>query len=199
MGTWAPKSEKFPHGLGPVADAIHAAGMKFLVWFERERVSKGSRIALEHPEWVIGPIIPYGGLMNWGVPEAADWLTDLISDQIDKSRIDIFRADYNMESLDYWQRNDPPDRQGMTEIRFVEGMYRIWDELRAGHPGLWIDNCASGGRLIDLETTMRAIPLWESDLQIYGPAPAGSPIAKGWLKSLSAHACWWRCGCRAVL
>ncbi len=40
----------------------------------------------------------------------------------------------------------------MTEIRYVEGHYAMWDELRARHPGLWIDNCASGGRRIDLET-----------------------------------------------
>jgi len=41
---------------------------------------------------------------------------------------------------------DTPDRQGMTEIRYVEGLYEMWDELRAKHPGLLIDNCASGGR-----------------------------------------------------
>jgi hypothetical protein len=31
------------------------------------------------------------------------------------------------------------------------------------HPGLWIDNCASGGRRIDLEACMRSVPLWRSD------------------------------------
>jgi len=39
----------------------------------------------------------------------------------------------------------------------------LWDDLRARHPGLWIDNCASGGRRIDLETMMRSVPLWRSD------------------------------------
>jgi alpha-galactosidase len=175
-GTWAPKPESFPHGLGIVGEAVHAAGMKFLVWFEIERASGGSRIAREHPEWVIGPITQYGGLFNWGIPEARKWLTDLVSDQIEKGRIDIFRSDYNMEPLFYWERNDPPDRQGMTEITFVEGMYNIWDELRARHPGLWIDDCASGGRLIDLETVMRSIPLWQSDAQVFGAVPTMSQL-----------------------
>jgi len=31
------------------------------------------------------------------------------------------------------------------------------------NPGLFIDNCASGGRRIDLETMSRSIPLWRSD------------------------------------
>lgn len=51
----------------------------------------------------------------------------------------------------------------MTEIRFVEGHYAMWDELREKNPGLWIDNCAGGGRRIDLEMCMRSVPLWRSD------------------------------------
>ena len=162
-GNWVPNPKDFPHGLGPVGDAIHRAGMKFLLWFEIERVSRGSRIAREHPEWVIGPITEYGGLFNWGIPDARKWITDLVSDQITRGKVDIFRMDFNMEPLMYWWRNDAPGRQGMTEIRFVEGMYQIWDELRARHPGLWIDNCASGGRMFDLETAIRSISLTQSD------------------------------------
>ena len=74
----------------------------------------------------------------------------------------------------YWQRKDTPDRQGITEIRYVEGMYEILDELRRRHPGLWVDNCASGGRLIDLEMTMRSIPLHQTD----APYPVDSMIAQ---------------------
>jgi alpha-galactosidase len=51
----------------------------------------------------------------------------------------------------------------MSEIRYIEGLYALWDGLRERHPGLWIDNCASGGRRIDLETLSRALPLWPSD------------------------------------
>jgi alpha-galactosidase len=40
--------------------------------------------------------------------------------------------------------------------------------LRARHPGLVIDLCASGGRRIDLEALTRGVPLWHSDLQCSG-------------------------------
>ena len=167
-GNWLPRPEMFPRGLGPVGDAVHDAGMDFLVWFEQERVSRDSRIHRDFPQWCIGPITEYGGLFNWAIPEAQQWMTDFMSEQITAGKIDIFRQDFNMEPLFYWQRNDPPDRLGMTEIRFVEGMYHMWDELRRRHPGLWIDNCASGGRMIDLETSLRSIPLWQSDAQCGG-------------------------------
>ena len=35
--------------------------------------------------------------------------------------------------------------------------------MLARHPGLIIDNCASGGRRIDLETVGRATPFWRTD------------------------------------
>ena len=41
-------------------------------------------------------------------------------------------------------------REGISEALHVEGLYRFWDDLRAQHPGLSIDNCASGGRRIDV-------------------------------------------------
>ena len=170
MGNWTAKPECFPNGLGPVGKAVHEAGMKFLVWFEPERVSRGSMIDRDHPEWVIGPVTEWGGLFNWGIPAAREWMTNLLSQQITDGKIDIFRNDFNMESLSYLLRSDSTDRQGISEIRFVEGMYKIWDDLRERHHGLWIDNCASGGRMIDLETTLRSIPLWQSDAQVDGGA-----------------------------
>ncbi len=170
MGNWTPRPECFPNGLGPVGQAVHEAGMKFLVWFEPERVSRGSMIDRDHPEWVIGPVTEWGGLFNWGIPAAREWMTNLLSQQITDGKIDIFRNDFNMESLSYLQRSDSTDRQGISEIRFVAGMYKMWDDLRERHPGLWIDNCASGGRMIDLETTLRSIPLWQSDAQVDGGA-----------------------------
>jgi hypothetical protein len=41
----------------------------------------------------------------------------------------------------------------------------MWDDLLQAYPHLFIDNCASGGR-IDLETSARSIPLWRTDATI---------------------------------
>ncbi len=57
----------------------------------------------------------------------------------------------------------------MTEIRYIEGLYTFWDELRLRHPNLIIDNCASGGRRIDLETVSRSVALWRSDYRYFEP------------------------------
>jgi alpha-galactosidase len=161
VGNWFADPQKFPNGLKPVSDACHKLDMKFILWFEPERVAKGSQIAVEHPEFVFGG--SEGGLYKLSDPAALRWLTDLLSQRISEWGLDVYRNDFNIDPLSFWRNSDTPDRQGMTEIRYVEGHYAMWDELIAKHPGLWIDNCASGGRRIDLETCMRSVPLWRSD------------------------------------
>jgi alpha-galactosidase len=161
VGNWSAKPKEFPHGLKPIADECHRLGMKFIVWFEPERVAAGSEIAREHPDFVFGGA--QGGLFKLSDPVARKWLTDLLSQRISEFGIDVYRNDFNIDPLSFWRENDTPDRQGITEIEYVEGLYKMWDDLRAQHPGLFIDNCASGGRRIDLETCMRSVPLWRSD------------------------------------
>ena len=161
VGNWYAKPKEFPNGLKPVSDWCHGKGMKFVLWFEPERVAKGTQIATEHPDFIFGG--KDGGLFKLNDPAARRFLTDLLSKRITEYGVDIYRNDFNMDPLGCWRGNDAPDRQGMTEIRYVEGHYEMWDELLAKHPGLMIDNCASGGRRIDIETCMRSVPLWRSD------------------------------------
>jgi alpha-galactosidase len=161
VGNWTAKPKEFPRGLRPVSDECHRLGLKFIVWFEPERVAAGSEIARLHQEFVFGG--EKGGLFKLSDPAARQWLTRLLNQRIDEFGMDWYRNDFNIDPLPFWRAADAPDRQGMTEIRYVEGLYEMWDAMRSHHPGLLIDNCASGGRRIDLETCMRAVPLWQSD------------------------------------
>ena len=167
VGNWTVDKERFPRGLKPVSDAVHATGAKFMVWFEPERVSPGSMIDREHPEWLIKLKGNENYLFNLGNKEALKWLTDLISNLIKNEGIDNYRQDFNFDPMPYWIANDQPGRIGISEIRHIEGLYAFWDSLLMQFPNLLIDNCASGGRRIDLETTSRSAPLWRTDYQ-YG-------------------------------
>jgi alpha-galactosidase len=167
-GTWEPDLAKYPRGLKPIGDAARAAGLDYLLWFEPERVHPGTRIDREHPEWVMPPQNEWSKLFRLHDPQARRWLTDYIDAQISAGQLRWLRWDFNIEPLGFWRRNDAPDRQGITEIRHVEGLYAMWDDLRARHPGLVIDLCASGGRRIDLESLTRGLPLWHSDMQCTG-------------------------------
>ena len=54
-GTWFPDPKRFPRGFRPISDEAHAKGVKIIVWFEPERVTRGSWLFEHHPEWLIGP------------------------------------------------------------------------------------------------------------------------------------------------
>jgi alpha-galactosidase len=157
--------ERFPHGLKSIGDAARQAGMGFLMWFEPERVHPGTALAKEHPEWVISPGKDGGGLFNLGMPEAREYMTRYLKAVIQEYGLACLRIDYNIDPLPFWEflNHQAPDRVGLAEIRYVEGLYRMWDDLLGAYPHLFIDNCASGGRRIDLETCSRALPLWRSD------------------------------------
>ncbi len=169
VGTWEVDSRRFPDGLRAVSDYAHAKGVKTILWFEPERVHSDTWLTKNHPEWVLGG--EQGGLLNLGNPAAREWLTDHVDQLLTREGIDLYRQDFNMDPLGYWRGADSEDRQGITEIRHVEGYLAYWDELMRRHPGMWIDSCASGGRRNDLETMRRAIPLWRSD---YRCEPVGT-------------------------
>jgi len=155
--------DRFPNGMKPLSSAVHKAGLDFLLWFEPERVSSGTALTVEHPEWVIGG--KSGGMYDIGLPDALEYMTRYLKTVIREYDMNCLRIDYNFDPLPFWQirNSEQPDRVGMSEIRYVEGLYKMWDYLRAQYPQLVIDNCASGGTRIDLETCARSVALWRTD------------------------------------
>ena len=165
-GTWEPDKKRFANGLRAVSDHAHKKDVKIIVWFEPERVHVRSWLDLNHPEWMLsidGKGTGDQRLLNLGDPRACAWLTDHIAKLISSEGIDFYRQDYNIDPLPYWRVADAPDRQGITENRYVEGYLAYWDGLLKAHPGMPIDTCASGGKRLDLETLRRSVPLLRSD------------------------------------
>ncbi len=160
-GTWEVDTNRFPGGLRVISDHARAKGVRTIVWFEPERVHRGTWLADSRPQWVLGG--GAGGLLNLGHLEARQWLTEHIDSLITSQGVDLYRQDFNIDPLEFWRNNDPEDRQGITENHHVTGYLAYWDELRRRHPEMLIDSCASGGRRNDLETMRRAVPLLRSD------------------------------------
>jgi alpha-galactosidase len=167
VGNWEVDSTRFPNGLRPISDAAHKVGAKFMVWFEPERVFKNTLFDKTHPEWLLTLANNENKLFNLGDAQAREWLAEYFGDFIEKNGIDYYRQDFNIRPGLFWAAHDKPGRIGITEIRYIEGLYAYWDYLLKRFPNLVIDNCASGGRRLDLETISRSAPLWRTDY-IYG-------------------------------
>jgi alpha-galactosidase len=156
-GNWNPRKDAYPQGMGPVAAAAKAEGMIYGLWFEPERVVAGTTVHREHPDWCLaahdGPNGTY--LLNFGSPEVQAHFLDIVKGFMELPGFRVYRQDFNMDPLPYWRYTDAPDRQGMTEMKYIEGLYAYWDRIRATWPDAFMEECASGGHRIDLETAMR--------------------------------------------
>ena len=69
VGVWLSiDKKKFPNGMKPVADKIHEKGLKAGIWLAPFGAQRGSKIATEHPDWLVknkkGKPIIVGA--NWG-------------------------------------------------------------------------------------------------------------------------------------
>lgn len=165
VGNWEINSVPHPNGLRPVSDAARKAGMKFLAWFEPERIHPLCRgtILTEPPEWL--KTFGDGGIymLDLGNPDARNYIFDTLRTLIQEQGIDIYREDFNFNTLPFWAAMDAPDRIGVAEMKYVAGHYELWERLHQEFPDMPFDNCASGGRRLDYLALTYSWPLCQSD------------------------------------
>ncbi len=167
VGDWEISPHIHPQGLLDVSKKIKDYGKKFLLWFEPERTRATTHLAKDHPEFLIHDEKEDAKtlLINFGNPDALAFIKEKIYGIIDALKLDWYRQDFNTNPLHIWRANDVENRRGMTEIKHIMGLYEFWDEMRERFPHIMIDNCASGGRRLDIEMMKRSVPLWRSDAQ----------------------------------
>lgn len=177
-GTWNIDAKIYPNGFKPFSDWAHAKGMKFMLWFEPERIGDpSSQLGTNQQGWLLPKTdATVGDILNEGNPAAREWLINHVDGMIKTQGMDWYREDMNGNGpATAWRAADAENRQGLTENLYVQGHLAYWDELKRRNPQLRIDSCASGGRRNDLETMRRAVPLMRSDFV----APMNKDIVEG--------------------
>jgi len=164
-GDWSINTRVHPGELLDVSESAKAIGANLMLWFEPERAIDGTPVTKEHRDWFLTLPQTKGMILNYGNSQALDYAYNLLNGYIKKLEMSCYRQDFNVNLTDYFRGNDAENRRGITEIKHITGLYRLWDMLLADNPGLLIDNCASGGRRIDIETIRRSIPFFRSDYQ----------------------------------
>lgn len=169
VGNWEINKLRHPDGLTDVVNEIDKSNKRFIFWIEPERIRDNAPIVKEHPEyllfWDMGTRLADTTLLNLGDEAAWNYCFETVSELIERLHVSVYRQDFNIRPLPFWHSNDTENRKGITEIKYINGLYKFWDALLTRFPHLLIDNCASGGRRIDIETLRRSVPLWRSDAQ----------------------------------
>ena len=166
--------EAFPRRAAGDLRPRPSKGVKTIVWFEPERVTR--HVARREPSGVDSgrqERRPAQPRQPRGAPVA-----DRARRQADhRAGHRPLPPGFQHRPAGLLARNDAEDRQGITENHHVTGYLAYWDELRRRHPNMLIDSCASGGRRNDLETMRRAVPLLRSDYIMKPWATSATPTA----------------------
>lgn len=164
-GEWEVNKRVHPQGLKDVAQCANDAGMKLMLWIEPERAINGTEATKKHPEWFLKLPDNNSTILYYGNEEAVEYVCELLERYVKNLEMSCYRQDFNTELTEYFRMNDEENRRGITEIKHIMGMYKMWDYILEKFPEIIIDNCAGGGRRIDIETLKRSVPFFRSDYQ----------------------------------
>ncbi len=169
VGNWTVDKSRYDNGIIELSDYAKKKGLKHTLWYEPERVFPGTEFynkGMENQEWLISVDGEDNLMWNLADEDALKYYSDYILASLKENGVTIYRQDFNFAPLKYWQKADSEyydGRTGICENHYVTNEYKYLDYLTENVPGLIIDNCASGGKRLDLEMAYRSIAFWRSD------------------------------------
>ncbi|KAB1656284.1 alpha-galactosidase [Pseudoclavibacter chungangensis] len=165
LGDWEVDAEVWQDGLHPLVDRVRELGMEFGLWVEPEMINPDSDLARAHPEWILRarttlpPSARQQQVLNLADPDAYRHVADRLHALLIEYPIAYLKWDHNRDLVD--AGSGPGGAPRVREHTLA--LYRLLDELKAAHPGLEIETCASGGARVDLGILDRTDRIWTSD------------------------------------
>ncbi|MBE6749029.1 MAG: alpha-galactosidase [Ruminococcaceae bacterium] len=169
VGNWTVDTSRYDNGIIELSDYAKKKGLKHTLWYEPERVIAGTHfhtVGSENEKWLVSIDGEENIMWNLADEDALKYYCDYLLKSLKENGVTIYRQDFNFAPLKYWQKADSEyydGRTGICENHYVTNEYKFLDYLTENVPGLIIDNCASGGKRLDLEMAYRSIPFWRSD------------------------------------
>lgn len=162
LGDWYVNREKFPNGLEELIDRVKGLGMLFGIWVEPEMVNPKSALFLEHPDWI------YHYDTRTSDTSRDQYVLNLTREDVRDFVFDTLDGLLSAYDIDYikWDANRPISQPSVKKdiwYRHIEALYGIVKELKAKHPGVLFEACASGGGRIDYGALSCFDDFWTSD------------------------------------
>lgn len=184
LGEWLPSTTRFPNGLAEVIDAITAHGMTPGLWLEPEVVGVNSPLARSLPAEAFlsrsGIAVEESGRLHLDLrhPAARGHLDATIDRLVDDFGIGYLKLDYNVDPGAGTDREATSAGAGLLAHNRA---HLDWlDGVLDRHPGLVLENCASGGMRTDSALLSRMQLQSTSDQQdplLYPPIAAAAPLS----------------------
>ncbi len=164
LGDWRVDPAVYPAGLAPLIAHVTGLGMEFGLWVEPEMVNPDSDLYRAHPDWALAtppaPVMAFRNqlVLDFGRPEVREHLFAAIDALLRTHAIAYLKWDMNRDL------SQPGGADGRAAAdAHVRGLYDVLDRLRAAHPAVEIESCASGGGRADYGVLARTDRVWTSD------------------------------------
>ena len=170
LGDWQTNTKKLPRGLDYLIDHAHSKGLKFGLWIEPEMVNPESELAENHPEWIVQS--NGRAKITW----RNQLLLDLSNPKVQDFVFNVFDSLLTTHpGIEYvkWDANRHVEQAGSTYlsdteqthlwVAYTEGLYAVYDRIRAKYPEFVIQDCASGGGRLDYGALKYHNEYWTSD------------------------------------
>jgi len=164
LGDWVADPRKYPNGLGPLAHHVTGLGMQFGLWVEPEMANPDSAALRKHPDAALSlagrPLRLSRRQLVLDLTRAEVWtrVHGALDTLLREVPIGYLKWDMNRDLV------AAGDAAGRPVYRAqVLATYALLDRLRADHPALEIESCASGGARADWGVLARTRRVWVSD------------------------------------
>ena len=164
LGDWDVDPRKYPDGLGPLVEHVTGLGMQFGIWFEPEMINPVSELYRAHPDWALQiegrPLLQSRTqqVLDVSRPDVSDYLFAKIDAVLSQHAISYIKWDMNRDLTHAGGHNGKAQIAAQTRA-----VYALMDRIRATHPQVEIESCASGGGRIDYGVLSRTHRVWTSD------------------------------------
>ena len=169
VGNWVVDTDRYPNGIKELSDYGKERDCGLVLWYEPERVREGTQlydVGIDKDGWLVSIKDNDNYMYNLANEEALDYLCQLVTASLKENGVTLYRQDFNFPPEKFWKEADKTlydGRTGICENHYITNEYRFLDYLTENIEGLIIDNCAAGGRRLDLEMARRSVPVWRSD------------------------------------
>lgn len=162
LGDWWVNRDKFPDGLAPMIEAVRDLGLRFGIWVEPEMVNPNADLYRDHPNWIHREpdrepdLARQQFVLDLSRPDVQDFVVGTLDQLLSEYDIDYVK----------WDANRPMSQVGADRdvwVRHVDALYDVVRRIKAKHPGVLIEACASGGGRVDLGALTVFDDFWPSD------------------------------------
>lgn len=159
LGDWIADPDIFSEGLKPLVDHVRALGLDFGLWVEPEMISPTSDLYRRCPDWCIHitgqdrPTQRNQLVLDLTKSEVSNYVYECLDTLLSENEISYLKWDHNRELF-------PLAGKGHAQVL---ALYALLDRVRAAHPHVEIETCASGGGRVDYEILRRCARYWASD------------------------------------